>query len=114
MANAEPGAARIRVSVSCSPQARVVEEVRLELAEGATLADALRASGLVERLGLTLGEGAEATWTAGIWAKARPLDTVLRDRDRVELWRGLKVDPKEARRQRYRKQGGPARRGAGA
>lgn len=109
MANVDPGAARIRVSVSCSPQARVVEEVQLLLAEGATLADALQASGLVERHGLVLGEGANAAWTVGIWAKARPLDTVLRDLDRVELWRGLKVDPKEARRQRYRKQAGPTK-----
>jgi putative ubiquitin-RnfH superfamily antitoxin RatB of RatAB toxin-antitoxin module len=28
----------------------------------------------------------------------------LRPNDRVEVWRPLTVDPKEARRQRYRKQ----------
>jgi putative ubiquitin-RnfH superfamily antitoxin RatB of RatAB toxin-antitoxin module len=33
------------------------------------------------------------------------LDTPLHDGDRVELTRGLLVDPKEARRQRYRRDG---------
>jgi putative ubiquitin-RnfH superfamily antitoxin RatB of RatAB toxin-antitoxin module len=39
---------------------------------------------------------------------------VLRNRDRVELYRPLKVDPKEARRQRYRGQGESGRRKRGA
>jgi uncharacterized protein len=42
---------------------------------------------------------------AGIWGKTAALDTQLRDGDRVELTRGLRVDPKEARRQRYRRDG---------
>jgi putative ubiquitin-RnfH superfamily antitoxin RatB of RatAB toxin-antitoxin module len=33
----------------------------------------------------------------------RPLDTLLRDGDRVELYRPLRVDPKEARRLRYKR-----------
>ena len=44
--------------------------------------------------------------------RQRPLDSPLRDADRVEACRGLRVDPKEARRLRYRKQ--PARKPAGA
>lgn len=101
MANAE-AAKLMHVLVNYSPAPRVVDEVALDLAPGATLADALKASGLLERHGLTLDE----TLHAGIWAKARPLDTPLREADRVEIWRGLKVDPKEARRERYRKQPG--------
>lgn len=99
MANADRPAL-MRVLVNYSPAPRVVDEVVLSLAAGATVADALKASGLLERHGLVLDE----TLHVGIWAKARPLDTPLRDADRVEIWRGLKVDPKEARRQRYRKQ----------
>ena len=38
----------------------------------------------------------------GVWGKPRSADTLLRDRDRVEIYRPLTVDPKEARRQRYR------------
>jgi hypothetical protein len=98
----------IRVLVNYSPAPRVVDEIRLTLPPGATLADALRASGLLERHRLMLDD----QLSVGIWAKARPLDTVLREDDRVEIWRGLKVDPKEARRQRYRKQ--PAKSGKGS
>lgn len=105
MASVE-AAERVRVLVNYSPAPRVVDEVALDLVQGATLADALKASGLLERHGLVLGE----TLHVGIWAKARPLDTPLREADRVEIWRGLKVDPKEARRQRYRKQPAKAQR----
>ncbi|MBN8486533.1 MAG: RnfH family protein [Burkholderiales bacterium] len=95
MANADT----IQVVVHWSPQAREVCQWRLSLPSGSTLDDALRACGLHEKLARDAG----AALQFGIWAKARPLDTVLRDQDRVEVWRGLKVDPKEARRQRYRR-----------
>lgn len=98
MANAER-AALIRVQVAYSPGPRQVDTVDLELPPGSTLGDALRASGLLQRHGLAIDD----TLSAGIWTKAKPLETVLRDADRVEVWRGLRVDPKEARRQRYRK-----------
>jgi putative ubiquitin-RnfH superfamily antitoxin RatB of RatAB toxin-antitoxin module len=39
----------------------------------------------------------------GVWFKLREMATVLRDRDRVEIYRPLIVDPKEARRQRYKR-----------
>ena len=44
----------------------------------------------------------------GIWGrKAGPLE-VLRDNDRLEIYRPLTVDPKVARRERFRKQGSRA------
>lgn len=89
----------IHVVVAWSPVPREVQTWALELPVGSVIDDALRAAGL---LYLLEGE-AGAQLQVGIWAKARPRDTVLRERDRVELWRPLKVDPKEARRQRYRK-----------
>lgn len=89
---------RIAVAVAFSPEPRRVELVRLCLHAGATVGDALHASGLLQRhpeidLGLH---------KVGVWGKLRSLDTLLRDRDRVEVYRPLQVDPKEARRQRYR------------
>jgi hypothetical protein len=39
----------------------------------------------------------------GVWGRKQPLDAALRDRDRVELYRPLQVDPKEARRLRYKR-----------
>ena len=86
-----------RVEVVYCPGPHQADIVALDLPDGATLADALAASGVLQRHALDLD-----TLRTGIWCKARPLDTVLRDRDRVEVWRGLQVDPKEARRLRYR------------
>jgi putative ubiquitin-RnfH superfamily antitoxin RatB of RatAB toxin-antitoxin module len=64
------------------------------------VADALRKSGLAQRHpALNLADAA-----LGIWgALARP-DQLLRDRDRVEVYRPLRVDPKEARRRRQQQQ----------
>lgn len=41
----------------------------------------------------------------GVFGEPRPLREALRDGDRVELWRPLAADPKEARRQRARLKG---------
>ena len=57
-----------------------------------------------------------ACWTAfpeldlgqavvGVWGRKAPPGQVLRDRDRIEIYRPLQVDPKVARRERFRKQG---------
>lgn len=91
----------VRVSVAYSPQARVVDETELKLPAGATLIDAVRASGVLDRHpGLDLAQA-----KFGIWGRVQVMETVLRERDRVEIYRALRVDPKEARRQRYRKAG---------
>ena len=72
----------------------------LELDEGATVQDALQRSGVLERHGLDL-----ATVDVGVWFKTCTLQQALRDQDQVQVYRPLTVDPKEARRQRYRKRG---------
>ena len=87
----------ISIEVAYSPRPGVVDNVLLQLPEGSTLADALRASGLLLRHALD-----PATLRAGVWCKVKDPATVLRERDRVEIYRPLLVDPKEARRQRYR------------
>lgn len=98
MARAEP-ASHLAVCVAYSPRAGEVEEVALELPAGATVQDALAHSGLMQRH----AEIDAAAARIGVWGKLRPLEHVLRDRDRVEIYRPLLVDPKEARRLRYRK-----------
>jgi putative ubiquitin-RnfH superfamily antitoxin RatB of RatAB toxin-antitoxin module len=90
----------LTVSVAYSPRAGEVDEIELQLEPGATVADALRASGLQARHpGLALD-----ALPVGIWGAFCERDAVLRDRDRVELYRPLRVDPKEARRRRQRAQ----------
>lgn len=94
----------LRVEVAYSPRPGVVDLVALTLPAGATAADALRESGVLQRHGLD-----PSTLPIGIWGRIQDAATRLRDRDRVELYRALTVDPKEARRQRYRRH----RQGAG-
>lgn len=90
----------ISVEVCYSPRAGVVERVLLRLPAGSTLAQALAASGLASR------HPEVNTLDCGIWGRKATPETVLRERDRVEAWRPLVVDPKEARRQRYKGQRG--------
>jgi putative ubiquitin-RnfH superfamily antitoxin RatB of RatAB toxin-antitoxin module len=89
----------LALCVAYSPRAGEVEEVHLMLPAGATVRDALNHSGLLQRH----AEIDMAAPRIGIWGKLHALDHVLRDRDRVEIYRPLQVDPKEARRLRYRK-----------
>jgi putative ubiquitin-RnfH superfamily antitoxin RatB of RatAB toxin-antitoxin module len=100
------GPAEVHVSVAFSPRAGVVDEVDLRLPAGSTVADALRASGMQARH----PEHELSSLPVGLWGAFCRRDDVLRDRDRVELYRPLRVDPKEARRQRQQVQRG-ARRG---
>ncbi len=89
--------ARLHIEVVYCARPGHCDLVTLQLTEGGTLLDAVRSSGLMQRHGLDALE-----LRAGIWSRVQPLDTLLRDRDRVEIYRGLQVDPKEARRLRYK------------
>ena len=72
------------------------ELVRLRLPSGATARQALDASGLLRKYPeIDLGH-----MKVGIYARLCQLDTPLRQRDRVEIYRPLRADPKEVRRQR--------------
>jgi uncharacterized protein len=90
---------RLAVCVAYSPRPGEVDEVQLSLPAGSTLRDALAQS----RLLLRYAEIDPAAPRIGVWGKLRGLDDLLRDQDRVEIYRPLLVDPKEARRLRYRK-----------
>ena len=90
----------LRIEVAYSPAPGEVDLSVVMLPEGSTVADALAASGLLQRH----PEIGRAEPKVGVWGRACAPQRVLRDRDRVEVYRGLRVDPKEARRQRYRAQ----------
>lgn len=77
--------------------------VKLEVPEGCTLEEAIEQSGIRgEFPGLVIDPDA-----VGIFGRKAPMDEVLRDGDRVEIYRPLIADPKEARRRRAeRKKGG--------
>jgi uncharacterized protein len=70
--------------------------VRLKLPEGSTIQQAIEASGLTQRY----PEIDLAKAKVGIYGKLSRMDTVVRERDRVEIYRPLIADPKEVRKQR--------------
>ncbi|GAB4182405.1 MAG: RnfH family protein [Rhodocyclaceae bacterium] len=75
------------------------EIVRLNLVAGTTAGQAIVASGLLERYPeIDLDRN-----RIGIYGKLESADTVLADRDRVEIYRPLIADPKQARRRRAEK-----------
>ena len=90
----------IRVELVWSPAAGDVRQVWLTLPPGSSVEQALRAC----------AEFADPLpdlklLKVGVWGRVRPLSQLLRERDRIEVYRPLTVDPKEARRQRYRNHG---------
>lgn len=89
----------LRVEVVYCPAGAPAEVVSLQLPAGSVLAEALTASQLPARHGLVL-DGLKV----GVWGRVREPQTPLRDLDRVEIYRALRVDPKEARRLRYKRQ----------
>ncbi len=70
--------------------------LRLDVPQGTTIAEAVRLSGIQEKYPeIDLEKG-----KFGIFGKLSKTDTVLREKDRIEIYRPLIADPKEVRRKR--------------
>lgn len=72
----------------------------LDIEQGSTIIQAINNSGLLQRfpeIDLSVNK-------VGVFSKIKPLDHVLSSGDRVEVYRPLLVDPKEARRRRVKEQ----------
>lgn len=70
--------------------------VELQVAPGTTLEEAVRQSGLLQQfpdIDLTQAR-------VGIYGKLKTPETLVRERDRIEIYRPLIADPKDARRTR--------------
>lgn len=78
----------------------------MRVAEGTTAREAV----LQSRIAEAFPEADLHRAPLGIFGKAVADDTVLRDKDRVEVYRPLLADPKEARRQRVESGRGKGRR----
>lgn len=70
--------------------------LKQQVAPGATVAEAIEASGILQKY----PQIDLAANKLGIFGKLVKADAVLRDRDRIEIYRPLIADPKEVRRQR--------------
>lgn len=94
----------MKITLVYASAPREVHELAMEVPDPCTLDQALRLSGWLERFPET------RTLTTGIWNRKSSRTAGLRDGDRVEVYRALRVDPKVARRERFADQGA---RGAG-
>lgn len=84
---------RVTLAIALPTRQEVIE---LELAARATLADAIVAARLHERF-----PGVDfSTMRTGIWSREASGTAMLREGDRVELYRPLEADPKDMRRSR--------------
>lgn len=90
----------IGVVVCWSIAPRQVGEQAIRLAEGASVRQAVQASGVCEQWPAWDEEA-----SPGVWGRAVAWDAPVHDGDRIELCRPLKVDPKVARRERFQRQG---------
>jgi putative ubiquitin-RnfH superfamily antitoxin RatB of RatAB toxin-antitoxin module len=86
-----------------------VHEMRLQVPLGSTVQDVLE-QGIALNLQHPTSSDSVALSSLqfqqpGIWGKKVPWTQLVKADDRVELYRPLKVDPKVARRQRFKRQG---------
>ncbi|WP_210546419.1 RnfH family protein [Rhodoferax sp. PAMC 29310] len=94
----------IQITLVYSPTPRVVREQIMGVPDGTTVHQALMRSVLVVEYPDLLNDETQI----GIWGRLSNLTQILRDKDRIEVYRPLTVDPKVARRERFTKQGAKA------
>ena len=95
----------IQITVSFSPAPRVVCELTLSVTDGTTLQQAVALATCQASWPADWPEAACQSLTPGVWGRKASWSTRLREGDRVELYRALRVDPKVARRERFNRQG---------
>lgn len=71
------------------------DKILLKLPQGTTVETALIQSKFLEKYSLDITK-----IKVGIYSKLTKLNTILRDRDRIEIYRPLIADPKEVRKKR--------------
>ena len=96
---AADASSRVEV-VYALPERQWISEVRL--GPGSTVRDAIISSGILQNCPEIELEKAQV----GVWNKRAALDHIVCDGDRVEIYRPLLADPKEARRRRAGRRGG--------
>ncbi|RJG20814.1 RnfH family protein [Massilia cavernae] len=80
----------------------IFRDVSVEV--GSTIEQAIAKSGVLEDFpGIDL-----AVQPVGIFGKKKALDTVVRELDRIEIYRALVADPKDSRRRRAHKKAAEA------
>lgn len=91
----------LRITVVYSPSPRKVNEIELDMPENSSVKAALTLASHLE--GFQAVESSKLQ--IGIWGRKVTESHLLRNLDRIEIYRELKVNPKVARRERFVKQG---------
>ena len=91
----------VQVTIAYSPAPRHVREWTLDVALGCNARQAIVQCGILAEFTDLALDGLNA----GIWGKRYSLNHKLKDKDRVEIYRPLRVDPKVDRRERFSSQG---------
>jgi putative ubiquitin-RnfH superfamily antitoxin RatB of RatAB toxin-antitoxin module len=99
MASSDVG---MKIALMYASAPREVVETVLVVPEGCTLGQALESAGWLRRFPEIQPSG---PLVFGIWGRKAGWGRALRPGDRVEVVRGLRVDPKVARRERFMGQG---------
>lgn len=84
----------VDVEVACASPAKQVL-IPLRLPRGATVGDAIAASGVARQFAGTPIDALQV----GIWGRLVERDHAVRSGDRVEIYRPLQIEPREARRE---------------
>ena len=95
----------MKIVVTYAPAQRLADEWLVDLPEGSNVQLALEQSGVLTAFSEITELLARGNLSLGIWGRSCAADQVLSDQDRVEIYRSLRVDPKVARRERFRGQG---------
>jgi putative ubiquitin-RnfH superfamily antitoxin RatB of RatAB toxin-antitoxin module len=99
----------IPVTLCWSLAPRHVEQIHLQVPAGSTVQDVLE-RGVAHCLQSQVASDPTSLSSLqfqqpGIWGKKVPWTQLVKADDRIELYRLLQVDPKVARRQRFKRQG---------
>lgn len=82
--------------VYAKAQQQWIKEIQIE--RGSSVEDAIIASGLLDEVA-ELEVGSINELQVGVYSKKVKLDELVSAGDRIEIYRALKADPKEVRRQ---------------
>lgn len=91
----------IEIFVVYSPAPRQVDQRAVQLPAPCTVAQVLERSGMLQ----DYQELAKHALVVGIWGRRCTMNQEVVNQDRVEVYRKLLVDPKVARRERFKTQG---------
>lgn len=100
---AELAGALLQIVVCTSPKAGITQEACLQLPAGSTVQQALIEAAQIATLELNTAQLTPDM--IGIWGKTARAEQLLKNGDRLEIYRPLTVDPKVARRERFARQG---------